>query len=82
MGRLLDVGKKLKEVKQRPKQSVSVLAAHIDSLEDQLPQRPPEYIRASHLMFALHDYIQKAGRGRTAPENGKRVSGHTALSGK
>jgi hypothetical protein len=41
--RMLDVGQKLKELRQRPKQSVSQLYTRLDSLEDQLPTRLPEH---------------------------------------
>jgi hypothetical protein len=54
------VKQKLKELKQRLKQFVSQLCAHLNSLENQLSERSHESQRASHLLFALHSYIRDA----------------------
>jgi hypothetical protein len=58
--RLINVNQRLKELKQRLKQSVSQLCAHLDSLKNQLSERSHEHQRASHLLFALHSYIHDA----------------------
>ncbi len=57
---MLDVGQKLKELRQRSKQSVSQVCAHLDNLEDQLPTQLPEHQRANNLLFALHPYSRDA----------------------
>jgi hypothetical protein len=58
--RIINVRQKLKELKQRFKQFVSQLCAHLNNLENQLSERFHESQRASHLLFALHFYIRDA----------------------
>jgi hypothetical protein len=58
--RLINVNQRLKEFKQRLKQSVSQLCAHLNNLENQLSERFHEHQRANHLLFALHSYIRDA----------------------
>jgi uncharacterized coiled-coil protein SlyX len=58
--RIINVRQKLKELKQRFKQFVSQLCAHLNSLENQFSKRFHENQRASHLLFALHFYIRDA----------------------
>jgi hypothetical protein len=58
--RVIDVSQKLKELKQRLKQSVSQLCAHLNNLKNQFSKRFHEHQRASHLLFALHFYIRDA----------------------
>ena len=47
--RLLDIGGQLKKLKQRPGQSVSELVSYLETLEDQLPERPSESQKHSNL---------------------------------
>jgi hypothetical protein len=54
------VSQRLKELKQRLKQSMSQLCAHLNNLKNQLSERSHEHQRASHLFFALHFYIRDA----------------------
>jgi hypothetical protein len=54
------VNQRLKELKQRFKQSMSQLCAHLNSLENQLSERSHEHQRANHLFFAFHFYIRDA----------------------
>ncbi len=54
------MNQRFKELKQRLKQSMSQLCAHLDSLKNQLSKRSHEHQRASHLLFALHFYIRDA----------------------
>lgn len=58
MIRMLDVGKKFGDCKQRPRQTVSLLVAHIDRLEDQLPAMPPEFVRVNELLFSRLTLIE------------------------
>jgi hypothetical protein len=58
--RIINVEQKFKEFKQRFKQFVSQLCAHLNSLKNQLSKRSHENQRASHLLFALHSYIHDA----------------------
>jgi hypothetical protein len=58
--RLINKEQKFKEFKQRFKQFVSQLCAHLNSLENQLFERFHENQRASHLFFALYSYIRDA----------------------
>lgn len=67
--RMLDIGKELRDCKQRPKQTVSQLVAHIDSLEDQLSAVPPGFVRVNQLVFSLHPYIQTATVRKREPCN-------------
>jgi hypothetical protein len=54
------VKQRFKELKQRLKQSMSQLCAHLNSLKNQFSKRFYEHQRASHLFFALHFYIHDA----------------------
>jgi hypothetical protein len=54
------VKQRFKELKQRLKQSMSQLCAHLNSLKNQFSERFHEHQRASHLLFALHSYIRDA----------------------
>jgi hypothetical protein len=58
--RLINVSQRFKEFKQRFKQSMSQLCAHLNSLKNQLSKRFHEHQRANHLFFALHFYIDDA----------------------
>jgi hypothetical protein len=58
--RVINVSQKLKELKQRLKQSVSQLCAHLNNLKNQFSKRFHKHQRASHLFFALHFYIRDA----------------------
>jgi hypothetical protein len=58
--RIINVKQKFKKFKQRLKQFVSQLCAHLNNLENQLSERSHENQRASHLLFALHFYIRDA----------------------
>ncbi len=58
--RLINVKQRFKELKQRLKQSMSQLCAHLNSLKNQFSERFHEHQRASHLLFALHSYIRDA----------------------
>jgi rubrerythrin len=58
--RIINVKSKLKELKQRFKEFVSQLCAHLNSLKNQLSKRSHENQRANHLLFALHFYIRDA----------------------
>jgi predicted transcriptional regulator len=58
--RIINVEQKLKKFKQRLKQFVSQLCAHLNSLKNQFSKRFHENQRASHLFFALHSYIRDA----------------------
>jgi hypothetical protein len=52
------MNQKLKKFKQRLKQFMSQLCAHLNNLKNQLLKRFHEHQRASHLFFALHFYIR------------------------
>jgi hypothetical protein len=54
------MNQRFKKFKQRLKQSMSQLCAHLNSLNNQLSKRFHEHQRASHLFFALHFYIRDA----------------------
>ena len=58
--RLLDICGQLKKLKQRPGQSVSELVSYLETLEDQLPERPSESQKHSNLLHSLHDYLERA----------------------
>jgi hypothetical protein len=58
--RLINVKQRFKELKQRLKQSMSQLCAHLNSLKNQFSKRFHEHQRASHLFFAFHFYIRDA----------------------
>jgi hypothetical protein len=55
---MLNVNKKLRDCRQRLKQTMTQLIAYIDSLENQLLFMFSEYVRVNQLLFFLHDYIQ------------------------
>jgi hypothetical protein len=58
--RLINVSQRFKKFKQRLKQSMSQLCAHLNNLKNQLSKRFHEHQRASYLLFALHFYIRDA----------------------
>lgn len=58
--RQLEVGRQLKEIKQRPGQSVPELVAYLESLEAQLTEQPTESQRHANLLHALHGYVRDA----------------------
>jgi hypothetical protein len=58
--RLINVKQRFKKLKQRFKQSMSQLCAHLNNLKNQLSERFHEHQRANHLFFALHFYIRDA----------------------
>jgi hypothetical protein len=58
--RLINVSQRFKELKQRFKQSMSQLCAHLNSLKNQFSKRFHKHQRANHLLFALHFYIRDA----------------------
>ncbi len=58
--RLINVKQKFNEFKQRFKQFVSQLCAHLNNLKNQFSKRFHESQRANHLFFALHSYIRNA----------------------
>ncbi len=51
---------KLKKFKQRLKQFVSQLCAHLNNLENQFSERFHESQLENHLFFVLHSYIRDA----------------------
>jgi hypothetical protein len=56
--RMLNVSKKLRDCRQRLKQTMTQLIAYIDSLENQLFFMSSKYVRVNQLLFFLHDHIQ------------------------
>jgi hypothetical protein len=57
---LINVNQRFKKLKQRFKQSMSQLCAHLNNLKNQFSKRFHEHQRASYLLFALHFYIRDA----------------------
>ncbi len=54
------MNQRFKKLKQRLKQSMSQLCAHLNNLKNQLLKRFYEHQRANYLLFALHFYIRDA----------------------
>jgi hypothetical protein len=57
---LINVNQRFKKLKQRFKQSLWQLCAHLNNLKNQFSKRFHEHQRANHLFFALHFYIRDA----------------------
>jgi hypothetical protein len=55
---MLNVSKKLRDCRQRLKQTMTQLIAYIDNFENQLLFMLSEYVRVNQLLFFLHDHIQ------------------------
>lgn len=58
--RQVNVGYKLKVLRQRNNQSVGDLVAHLETLERKLDPQPTDPQRHQHLLFAIHAYLRDA----------------------